>query len=121
MEALAVSTPGTGAAAEQMDVDVNEQMLAAVAAGDAAGVAGALAAGASVHATTGGCLVHVWQATACIHALQQRHVLLLLWQLFLCLHAIFSNAMLAASAVTHEPNCITQLYGLKGPEPLQQA
>jgi hypothetical protein len=59
LQGLAVTTPGVGAAAQRMDVDVNEQMLAAVAAGDAAGVASALAAGASVHATTGGCPVNV--------------------------------------------------------------
>jgi hypothetical protein len=56
-----------------------------------------------------------------MHALQHRHVLLLLWQLFLCLHPNFRDAKSAASAMTYEPNCITQLYGVKGPEPLQQA
>jgi hypothetical protein len=53
---LALATPKAVAADGQMDVDVDEQMLSAVAAGDAAGVASALAAGASVHATEGGCL-----------------------------------------------------------------
>jgi hypothetical protein len=61
LEMIDVTTPsaGTGAAAQQMDIDVNEQMLAAVAAGDAAGVASALAAGASVRATTGECPAHM--------------------------------------------------------------
>jgi hypothetical protein len=52
LEVLAQTIPGAGAAAEQIDVDVNKQMMA-VAAGDAEGVASALAAAASVHATTG--------------------------------------------------------------------
>jgi hypothetical protein len=88
---------------EQLDVDVDEQMLAAAAAGDAAGVASALAAGASVHATTSGCPVYVWQATACTHTLQHRHVLYVR-QLFLCLHVICSNTTLAAA--------VTQLLNL---------
>jgi hypothetical protein len=53
MDVLALATPDAVAAAEQIDVDVNQQMLAAVAAGDAAATASAIAAGASVHATTG--------------------------------------------------------------------
>jgi hypothetical protein len=69
LEVLALFTPGAGAADGQMDVDVNEQMLAAAAVGDTAGVASALAAGASVHATTGGCPVYVWQVTACAQVL----------------------------------------------------
>jgi hypothetical protein len=66
MDVLALATADAEAAEEQMDaanehmdVDVNEQMLAAVATGDATGVASALAAGASVHATAGGCPVHM--------------------------------------------------------------
>jgi hypothetical protein len=55
MDVLAPAMPDAEAADEQMDAGVNEQMLAAVAAGDAAAVASALAAGASVHATFGKC------------------------------------------------------------------